>query len=356
MPLPTRCAHADWSVQPAKRWVATASSDAGGRWTAGAPTLVGEPRELIPRLREGIPSTEVLLLGVDFPIGLPVAYGDRAGFREFREALGVLGQGRWSRWYEPAVKPSEIGLARPFYPATGGEKGARKLSHLLTGLALPGDTIAPLLRGCERATATRPDAAPLFWTIGAKQVGKAAISGWRELIVPLQERIRLWPFDGTFVALTKSGGTVLTETYPADAYARLGVAWPRAAADREGDPDAGSGKGSQPARQRNAAALRDWSTGRGVIFSEELGAQLQDGFGADRNGEDRFDAVVGLCGVLDTLLAGGPAEPNDPVIRRLEGWIFGLPWPGRQGTPQVAAPEAPPESMGRRVSDPPVPA
>ena len=30
-----------------------------------------------------------------------------------------------------------------------------------------------------------------------------------------------------------------------------------------------------------------------------------------------------------TILTEGPAEPNDPVVRRLEGWIFGLPWPGR---------------------------
>jgi hypothetical protein len=325
MPLPTAVAHADWSVQAAKRYLAVATSDANGRWTATAPTLVGEPRDLIPRLRAGLPATEVVLLGVDFPIGLPVAYGDRAGFREFREALGVLGQGRWARWYEPAEAVSEIGLARPFYPATAGEKGERKLAHLLTGLALPGVTNAPLLRGCERATVTRPDAAPLFWTLGAKQVGKAAITGWRELIVPLQEKLRLWPFDGTFTMLTRSGGTVLTETYPADAYARLGVNWPRSDAGGE----EGSGKGSQSARRRNAAAIQQWAADHKVRLDEGLTTELRDGFGPDRNGEDRFDATVGLLGMLDTLLAGGPSEPNDPVVRRLEGWIFGLPWPGR---------------------------
>jgi len=307
--------------------MAVATRDAAGQYTAGAPTPVGEPRDLIARLRDGMPATDVLLLGVDFPIGLPVAYGDRAGFREFREALGVLGQGRWARWYEPATETDEISLARPFYPATGGEKGSRKLAQLLTGLALPGATIAPLLRGCERATATRPDAAPLFWTMGAKQVGKAAISGWRELIAPLQERIRLWPFDGTFAGLTRTGGTVLVETYPADVYARLGVTWPRDAAGAAADE--GSGKGSQAARHRNATAIRSWATGHHIRCSSELTAQLQDGFGADRSGEDRFDAVVGLLGLLDTILADGPAEPNDPVVRRLEGWIFGLPWPGR---------------------------
>ena len=326
MPMPTRCAHADWSVQPAKRWMAVATSDGSGRWTAGAPSLVGEPKDLITRLRDGLPATEVLLLGVDFPIGLPVAYGDRAGFREFREALGVLGQGRWAQWYEPAMATSEISLARPFYPATGGGRGERKLTHLLGGLALPGETTGPLLRSCERATAVRPDAAPLFWTMGAKQVGKAAISGWRELISPMQERVRLWPFDGTFGALTKSGGTILTETYPADVYDRLGVTWPRGAAGADLE---GSGKGSQPARRRNAAAIRSWATKHRIALSAGLAAQLQQGFGADRKGEDRFDAVIGLFGLLDTILAGGPSEPNDPVIRRLEGWIFGLPWPAQ---------------------------
>ena len=64
-------------------------------------------------------------------------------------------------------------------------------------------------------------------------------------------------FDGTFAALTKAGGTVITETYPADVYARLGVAWPRGAAGAAASDR--SGKGSQAARQRNAAAIRSWA-------------------------------------------------------------------------------------------------
>jgi hypothetical protein len=43
-----------------------------------------------------------------------------------------------------------------------------------------------LRRQCERATPTRRAACPLFWTLGSNQVGKAAISGWQEVIAPAQ--------------------------------------------------------------------------------------------------------------------------------------------------------------------------
>ena len=55
-----------------------------------------------------------------------------------------------------------------------------------------------------------------------------------------------------------------------------------------------------------------------------LVAEIEDGFGAGASGEDRFDAVAGLFGILNVVLGRRPSgEPDDPVVRRIEGWILG---------------------------------
>ena len=50
-----------------------------------------------------------------------------------------------------------------------------------------------------------------------------------------------------------------------------------------------------------------------------------DGFGPSASGEDRFDAVVGLIGMLEYLSGKKQFfEPETDEIRQIEGWIFGL--------------------------------
>ena len=50
-----------------------------------------------------------------------------------------------------------------------------------------------------------------------------------------------------------------------------------------------------------------------------------DGFGGGADGEDRFDAVVGLWGMLDVALGNrAPGEPDDKTTW-VEGWILGQP-------------------------------
>jgi hypothetical protein len=61
-----------------------------------------------------------------------------------------------------------------------------------------------------------------------------------------------------------------------------------------------------------------------AVPDEQLTAQILDGFGPSPAGEDPFDAVVGLFGMIDTLhRAVEPELPDDPAIRSVEGWIFG---------------------------------
>jgi hypothetical protein len=50
-------------------------------------------------------------------------------------------------------------------------------------------------------------------------------------------------------------------------------------------------------------------------------AEVQDGFGSGADGEDRFDALVGLIGMLEVLATG--REPTVGPDPRVEGWILG---------------------------------
>ncbi len=310
-PLPALVVHADWSVSPGKRWQAAAVRQGAG-YQLLAPEQVGDTATWLARLRQW--AGDDIFVGVDFPIGLPVAYARRVGVFNFLDWLPQLGAGEWIDFYRPAEAPLDITLRRPFYPARPGNT---RQQHLVGGLGIA--HIDDLRRRCDRGSATRRPAAPLFWTMGAQQVGKAAISGWRDVLGPAlsQGGVALWPFDGPLDFLLARGGLVVAERYPAEFYTHLGLSFARAS--RLG------GKRSQAARAANAAPLLDWFKANRVAPDEALLATVIDGFGAAKDGEDRFDAVVGLVGMLNVLLARRPpGEPEDETLRRVEGWILGL--------------------------------
>lgn len=308
MNLPALIAHCDWSTSPGKRWMATARQE-GDTYHLDAPLQVPDAGGLVPALRAVTGPGRGVLAGFDFPIGLPRAYGERTGLSGFRTALDVLGRGPWADWYEVAGCRTEVGLHRPFYPSgTGG----RRQAHLLDGLGV--GHIDDLRRTCELKTPERRAACPLFWTLGGNQVGKAAISGWREVVVPaLADGAALWPFDGPLAALLDRGGVVLAETYPADAYGQIGLRFAH-----------GMSKRKQSDRKSLAAPMLDWASRRAMRLSPPLREAIQEGFGEDASGEDAFDAVTGLFGMLE-VVTGHRAEgsPDLAHVRTWEGWIFG---------------------------------
>lgn len=326
--LPDLVAHADWSVDARKRWIAVAARGRTG-WRLDAPEPVEEPRDLPERLRERAGGGGVLA-GFDFPIGLPAAYAAAAGINDFPQWLAALGQPPWDRFADVCERPEEIGLHRPFYPRRPG--GTRR-AHLLD--ALGARSTDDLRRRCERATATRTAACPLFWTLGGNQVGKGALAGWRDLLAPALRggRVDLWPFHGTLADLAGRGRVVVAETYPAEYYRPLGVRFPPPG-------EARGGKRSQAARRANGPALIAWAGRNGVTLARDLVDQVWDGFGPKPKGEDAFDAVVGALGMLRAVL-GRPAawEPEEPVVRRVEGWILGMAgMPGMAGMAGTAGP------------------
>src|SRR4051794_16670446 len=194
LPLPALVAHADWSVAPAGRWLAVAPRQPRGRYRLHARVPAGPPATLLARLRRTERRTErrTVFLGLDVPIGVPAAYAARAGIGDFRALLDALGGdpgdgpaapagggSGWGDFGRVADRPEAISLRRPFYPL---RPGGASPGHLVTALGLDG--AGDLHRECERATAARRAAAPLFWTLGAQQVGKAALSVWLEVLAP----------------------------------------------------------------------------------------------------------------------------------------------------------------------------
>jgi hypothetical protein len=307
-------AHADWSIDPRKRWI-TWARRVDGQWRAAAPAPVGDLAALLPRLlASGLP----VALGLDLPLGVPREFAagrPEPGFAAFLR--GLAGSPDFFR-VSPGLET--VSPARPFYPARGIAGMTRAAHAAALGFSGP----MGLSRWCDRATAERPAGAPLFWTLGANQSGKAAITAWRDWIVPAlcaDAPIRLWPFEGGLHALLAPGVAVLAEVYPAEALRHCGLTL------------AGS-KRAQPPRQALAPALLAAMAARGVQPEAALTAMVQAGFGADAAGEDRFDSVIGLLGLIGVLDGVRPDfVPDDPWVRGWEGWVL-----GQTALPRLALP------------------
>lgn len=297
-------AHADWSMDPRKRWISVATAGAEG-WRGLAPRPVGDLAALLSGLlAPGLP----VALGLDLPLGLPRAYAagrEEAGFPAFLRGLAAT-----PGFFEVSAGLETVGPARPFYPARG-VRGMTRAAHA-AALGLEGP--AGLSRWCDRATAERPAGAPLFWTLGANQSGKAAINAWRDWLVPALGAgmpIRIWPFEGGLRELLAPGVAVLAEVYPAEALRHCGLTLP-------------GSKRAQAVRRGVAPGLLAAMAARRVVPEAALAAAVADGFGADAAGEDRFDSVIGLLGLIGVLEGSRPDfVPEDPWIRRWEGWVLG---------------------------------
>ncbi|MGR9371110.1 DUF429 domain-containing protein [Rhizobium leguminosarum] len=299
-------AHCDWSIGQKKRWMAVAIKR-GGHWHVQPPELVGDTSSLFDRLQRRAVDPGALLVGFDFPIGLPEAYARAAGLGSFREALTLFGSEIWSDWYSVASHRDHISLRRPFYPV---RPGGTARAHLFDALGI--SDASSLLRVCERATAHRQAACMLFWTLGGNQVGKGAISGWREIIVPRLDEIGLWPFDGSLAELANSKPVIVAETYPGDVYRQIGM------------PRSGWSKRRQADRLRMGRSILPWLAARPDLDTGLLQPFIDDGFGSDKAGEDRFDAAVGLLGMLDVVDGRrGEGIPAVDALRKWEGWILG---------------------------------
>ena len=336
-------AHADWSVDPRKRWVAVAHREGNG-WRLAAPEPVGDVTTFLQRLRalaRGAP----VALGVDLPLGLPRAYAAQRSERDFLHFLATMATR--PDFFRVCAALADVGPHRPFYPA----RGLRGMTRAAHAAALGFADATGLSRACDRATLERPAGAPLFWTLGANQSGKAAIAAWQDMLLPALARgddIQLWPFAGAFLSLIAPDAITLAETYPAEALRHLGIVL----------------KGSKR-RQADRAAVA-WSlhaamADLAVTADATMERAISDGFGSDAAGEDRFDCSLGVLCVLNVLAGNRPdIAPPDPWIQHWEGWVLGqtaMPlvplaqkeWRAQGDAPQVVFGNANPSTPSRLI-------
>jgi hypothetical protein len=279
----------------------------GAGWRLELPRPVGDPAAFLDVLRAEASGGPVAL-GVDLPVGVPRAYAAQRpepGFLHFLETIRD-----WPDFFRVCETLTELRPDRPFYPARG-IKGMTRASHA-AALVLGG--ASGLSRACDRATAERPAGAPLFWTLGANQSGKAAIAAWRDMLLPalaLRSGVRIWPFEGPFRALLEPGSVAIAETYPAEALRHLGIKL-RGSKRRQSD---------RAAVAQPLLAAMAWLD---VTPTPALVEAVTAGLGSDPAGEDRFDCLLGVLCVINVLAGHRPDNtPADPWLTTWEGWVLG---------------------------------
>lgn len=288
--------------------MATADLHGDGPYIVRGTEPVGDEETLLARVRDWTPDEGTALIGFDFSIGLPRLYAKQAGITGFREALATFGGKEWQHYFERSDFPTP---RQPFFPAPSqARKGGPLKQELIEALGL--SEFEQLLRRCEKRTSSRGQAECTFFCLGAKQVGPATISGWRDVLQPALDDIRLWPFDGELATLLEAPGAVGAEIYPAEAYTHLGF--------RMG-PGTKLRKSERTHRQSVCRSLLRSDEWPSILLDDEARIEIESGFDSD----DQFDAMMGLLSML--LIVTGEREwrmpGDDPDVYTVEGWILG---------------------------------
>jgi hypothetical protein len=322
--LPPVVAHADWGCDPRKRQIAVAELTA----RSGRPRY--EVVSVAPVPRHGADVFDVLaasggpgrsLVGFDFTIGLPRDYAAAVGVTSFPAFLDLIGSGPWQEFEHVAERAGDISLHRPFYPRRPG--GTRR-ADLYEGLGLSA--------GQLRRRGDGSDAETLFWTLGPKQAGKASLDGWRLLRRARAKGadIALWPFDGSLFSLlagnTRTGpavpaaGSVVAEAYPREFYRWIGA-----------PPAARWSKRRRDDRLMCVPRLLAWAESLGVGWAADVRARVTAGLCEGPAGEDEFDCVVGVLGMISVVTSAIPVglPADDPAVLTTEGWMLGRASDGR---------------------------
>ncbi len=304
--LPVMVTAADWSVDAENRRMAVARLSSNGSYCIDTlPASVSSASTLIRDLQARVEGTGSVLLGLDLPLGLPRAYARAAGLKSFREALELFDSSTsWKQFLIPTDEPT---LHQPFAPASSKVGFGR--SDLARAIGLQSE--AELFRRCERKTSLRNHAESVFFLRFAKQVGRSAIHGWREVIGPSRKIVRIWPFDGTLESLLSQPGVTVVEIYPAESVAQLSL-------------PLGPGTARSKRRRTDRAAACSLLIKACDLDAIMIGTPVRESIANGCDSEHDFDALVALVGMIRVLRGMIPsAPPDDPMVHSTEGWILG---------------------------------
>ena len=241
--------------------------------------------------------TGPILVGFDFPIGLPAAYAKRVGIEDFATALAGFGQGRLARFLRGRAQPEQIALARPFYPARPGGRSRRQLVDGLRARDLAPS--APALRSRDREPPGRlPDVLDARRQPGRQGRDRRLARSAGARAPRRRATSRSGRSMGRSPICSARHRFVVAETYPGEVYGHLDL---RSALRADG------GKRRQAARAACADRLLAWAERAKSRWRRRLRTDITGRLRPQSGADDRFDAVVGLFGMLN-VLRGAPPE------------------------------------------------
>jgi Uma2 family endonuclease len=307
---------ADWSKDPRCRAVFVAEI-AKARVGRAKPNDAWSVERTLG-LAEQLAGLGRVVLGFDAPLGVPRSFWDLAQrepawarCRSFADWVRVA-PGASSRWADPAPRPEDWSVERPFFAVPPGTGSRRRWENALRARGVE------LLRSVDRRTGAKP----AFVASGIPgAVGSSARDVWQGLARAHREgrRFSIWPFEEE----AQRGVAIVAEIYPRAAYAVALSADPP-----ERRPPLVVAKTRRAVREAALESLgaADWVRAHGVEIADTAAALAS---------EDDFDALIAAAALLRCALEGTPlSDPalEDPVA---EGGILGtgsvnlgMPWRG----------------------------
>ena len=220
-----------------------------------------------------------ILVTADVPIGFPTGFSDVYGEGGFVEWLAKR-RGNWRALVTDSVT-TQTG-DQPFVVCRKGEKKCEGNFPL---------------RRCEQLT----QGESLYWCVGGKQVGKAALQFWHDTLIPLREefrdRLAIWPFEPI-----EGKDIVVAECYPAMLYREV---WHRRVT-KSNPCDVVDAVATERQLQQNLCDEKTW-----------LHAT---------SSEDEFDMFTTAIAIARWTMQSHDflQAPEGPQIRSVEGWMLGL--------------------------------
>ena len=222
-----------------------------------------------------------ILVTADVPIGLPSGFQEVYGCRTFIRWL----ENRMNRQGWTDLVTDSVASQSPQRPFVVCKRGESKYDGRFPR------------RVCEEKT----NGESLYWCVGGKQVGKAALHFWHRTLLPLREHLgddlAIWPFESI-----EEKNVVIAECYPAILYNRV---WGR----RVTKTNPYDVVDAVYEEKRNLADYCDDKTWLHGVSSD-----------------DEFDMLTTALAIArwNCQPCHFLTAPDEDLIRTVEGWMLGL--------------------------------
>lgn len=243
-----------------------------------------------------------VLVGIDAAIGLPCSLWKSLPEENTTAPIHFIdflfGKNLPIDFFEPVSTPDDWAPQQPFIRPPPGPWSLKKY-------------IEASNNGIHRTIDIALKANPIFVMSGIPgTVGSGTQTLWKELIA-IEDHLtfQVWPFQGPFGSILKTGTPIIAEIYPKACY---GIA----ISDTLPAPLLSIAKTKASARESAIGQMlgSSWIREHKVKINDVVPALLN---------EDHFDALISAAALLRIFLEGAPVETADTVDAIAEGSVLG---------------------------------